>query len=60
MNKIFTVKEVCAHYQISRAKLYLTWKMGCGPRRFKIGRSVRIRSEDADQWFSNCGSRDEG
>lgn len=46
----YTIKQFCYSFSISRSFLHKLWKEGKGPRRFKIGGSVRIAYEDAEKW----------
>ena len=46
----YTVDGFCRAHQISRALLYQLWADGRGPRRQKLGRTVRISKEAAAQW----------
>lgn len=46
----YTVKQFCYEESISRSFLYKLWKQGKGPRRYKLGGSVRISHEDRLKW----------
>ncbi len=46
----FTIKQFCYAFNISRSFLYKLWSRGEGPRFFKIGGSVRISYEAAEEW----------
>ena len=48
----FTIKQFCHAENISRAFLYKLWDKGLGPRRYKIGGSVRISAEAREEWRS--------
>lgn len=45
-----TVDEFCSRNRISRVHLYEQWKLGKGPARMQIGRSVRISIEAESEW----------
>ena len=47
---VYDVPEFCRAHRVSRSTLYDLWKIGLGPKFFKIGASVRITREAAQAW----------
>lgn len=47
----FTISQCCTLGNFSRAWLYLQWKSGTGPRRFKAGRKTLIMANDFHSWL---------
>lgn len=45
-----TLAEFCELHRISRAALYKLWKLGLGPRYFKVGARTLISAESAKVW----------
>ena len=52
MAEILTVPEVAEYLKISRSKMYLMVQRGLIPY-VKIGRNVRIRVSDLQEWMSD-------
>jgi hypothetical protein len=46
----YTIPEFCFYESISRALLYKLWRLGKGPRKYKIGRRTLITAEAAREW----------
>jgi hypothetical protein len=46
----YTVDEFCYSHRVSRAKLYLLWQEGRGPRFRKLGKKILISAEAAAEW----------
>lgn len=59
MAALFTIKQFCDLYQVSRATAYRLKGSGAVPH-VHIGRAVRIRREDADKWYHSLGSAANG
>ena len=47
---VYTVDEICERNRISRASLYKLWRVGTGPKYFKIGASTRVTREAEREW----------
>ena len=45
-----TVDEFCARNKISKSNLYKQWKLGRGPKYFKVGKATRITGRAERQW----------
>jgi hypothetical protein len=43
----YTVKEYCEAYRVSKSQLYLEWRQGKGPRRYRRGTKVFISAAAA-------------
>jgi excisionase family DNA binding protein len=52
MDKILTVPEVATYLQMSRSKVYYLIQRKELPH-IKIGRNVRIRQSDLEQWLNS-------
>jgi len=52
MEKIYTVPEVADYLKLSKSKVYNLVQRGEIPS-IKIGRNVRIRESDLDQWLDD-------
>ena len=52
MAKLHTIQWFCEEYGVSRSTAYRLRDSGAVPH-VKIGRAVRIRSEDAERWFAS-------
>jgi len=50
---MLTVEDVAAYLQVPDNTVYRWNTRGTGPRRHKIGRNVRYRLEDVDEWVRN-------
>jgi excisionase family DNA binding protein len=50
MEQIYTVPEVARYLKLSKSKVYNLVQRGEIPS-IKIGRNVRIRQSDLDQWL---------
>lgn len=48
-----TIPEFCHCESISRALLYKLWRLGKGPRKYKIGRRTLITADAAKEWRAN-------
>jgi excisionase family DNA binding protein len=46
----FTIREFCGRYRLSRSTFYNLLSAGEGPRIFRVGNSVRISAEAAEDW----------
>lgn len=55
MAALFTLKQFCDLYQVSRATAYRLKGSGAVPH-VHIGRAVRIRREDAEKWYHSLVS----
>ena len=51
MPALLTIADICRHYNVSRSTVYRLRDRNELPF-VHIGRSVRIRREDADKWYS--------
>lgn len=51
-NKLATIPEVMAYLGITRDKLAQLRYRGTGPSFVKVGREIRYRWIDVDQWIS--------
>lgn len=47
----YTIPTVCALGNFSRAWLYLQWKAGAGPRKFKLGSKTLIMASEFHSWL---------
>ena len=45
-----TIAQFCKAHSIGRTTLWKMWREGKGPRRFRVGRAVRISAEEARNW----------
>lgn len=45
-----TIAQFCKAHSIGRTTLWKMWREGKGPRRFRVGRSVRIPADEARNW----------
>ena len=50
-NEIWTPTELAEHYQIPVATLYAWRYKGEGPLAHRIGRHLRYRRRDVEEWF---------
>ena len=55
MKNLMTIKEFQQAYSLSRSTVYRLVKRGNFPF-VRVGRAVRIRRVDADNWFAGLGS----
>jgi excisionase family DNA binding protein len=51
-NELLTVDEVCDYLKISRSALYGLRRHGMAPPAIKIGRQLRFRRVDLDEWIN--------
>jgi predicted DNA-binding transcriptional regulator AlpA len=45
-----TIAQFCKAHSIGRTTLWKMWREGKGPRRFRVGRLVRIPVDEARHW----------
>lgn len=51
-HELMTLDEVAATLRINR-KTLLNWRpLGVGPRGFRVGKAVRYRRSEVDQWLA--------
>ena len=55
MAVLLTITQFCETYQVSRATAYRLKGSGAVPH-VHIGRAVRIRREDAENWYQSLVS----
>lgn len=58
MQKLMTIKQFCQRYRVSRSTVYRLFENGDLPRIY-IGRSVRIKKEDANAWLASLHDKQE-
>jgi hypothetical protein len=46
----YTINEWCGRERVSRTHLYHLWKIGMGPRYYRVGNQRRISGEASDDW----------
>lgn len=51
-NKLATIEDVMAYLGITRAKLAQLRYRGTGPAFVKVGREIRYRWADVDEWIA--------
>ena len=48
--ELWTTQDLAARYQVPLATIYKWNAEGTGPRRLRLGRHVRYRSDDVERW----------
>jgi len=53
-NALMTLEEVGAYLQVPVKTLYDWRHKGCGPQGMRVGRYVRYRRAEVDNWLDSC------
>ena len=56
-DELLTMKEVSQLIRVPVATLRYYRHLGCGPRSFKVGRTVRYWRSEVDQWLEEQSRR---
>ncbi len=56
-DELLTMKEVSELIRVPVATLRYYRHLGCGPRSFKVGRTVRYWRSEVDQWLEEQSRR---
>ncbi len=60
MSELFTVRELAARMKVSQRQIWKMLSSGKVPEPIRLGRSVRWRKTDIDEWVRlGCVSREE-
>jgi excisionase family DNA binding protein len=56
---VLSLSELCAQLQVSAQTIYDLRSQGRGPRGFRVGRELRFRISEIDDWLRRLESEDD-